>query len=535
VSPAEIAAAAAAAIVALLTLRRWRSSGTAARAGGLGLAVALAVYASGVLSRLPNAEHVIEDLAQALGPWTYALVGGMAFLETGAFVGFIAPGEFTVILGGVIAGEGEIAILPLIGLVWLCAALGDSLSFLIGHRLGRAWLLEHGDRIRITRERFAKVEGYFRRHGGKTVLIGRFIGFVRPLAPFIAGSSGMRYARFLPYSVLGTGLWGSSLCLAGYAFWRSFSKVASIAGRATLVFGALVTLVVLGVVAYRRLRVPAERARLAAWIERQGERPLLRPVYAVTGRAWRWALRPLARIAWPEVRFVAGRLTPGNLGIEFTTLLAACGAGFYVFALYASDISSHHRYATGDRQAIDVVRDLRTSTGVDVLKVVTDLGALPAVIALVALTGMLLIARRRPLELLVLAGGLAALVLAVTLTKAGIDRPRPPGALVHTNGASYPSGHAAYATAYLGVGVALNRVFRGIARGAVFIVVGVAVAGVVGLSRVYLLAHYWSDVVGGWSLGVGVFALAGALALVVAHVRQNLRTPAASARGPGQP
>ena len=71
--------------------------------------------------KLPDPKEVIEDVAQALGPWTYALVGVMAFLETGAFVGLIAPGETVIIAGGVIAGQGEIQLIPLIGLVWVCA------------------------------------------------------------------------------------------------------------------------------------------------------------------------------------------------------------------------------------------------------------------------------------------------------------------------------------------------------------------------------------------------------------------------------
>ena len=91
-----------------------------------GLVLALAVYASGVLSALPDPKAIIEDIAHALGAWTYALVGVMAYLETGAFVGLIAPGETVVIAGGVIAGQGEIDLLPLIGLVWICAVLGDT-------------------------------------------------------------------------------------------------------------------------------------------------------------------------------------------------------------------------------------------------------------------------------------------------------------------------------------------------------------------------------------------------------------------------
>ena len=115
----------------------------------------------------------------------------MAFLETGAFVGLIAPGETTIIVGGVIAGQGEVELIPLIGLVWVCAVLGDTTSFFIGRRMGRDFMLRHGPRFKITEERLNQVEGYFERHGGKTILIGRFVGLIRAMAPFVIGSSGL--------------------------------------------------------------------------------------------------------------------------------------------------------------------------------------------------------------------------------------------------------------------------------------------------------------------------------------------------------
>ena len=107
------------------------------------------------------------------------------------------PGETVVLLGGALAGQGETSVVLTIGVVWVAALAGDSVSFLLGRRLGREFLLRHGPKVRITHERFARVEDYFSRHGGKTILIGRFIGLVRALAPFTAGSSGMRY-RLLP-------------------------------------------------------------------------------------------------------------------------------------------------------------------------------------------------------------------------------------------------------------------------------------------------------------------------------------------------
>jgi undecaprenyl-diphosphatase len=513
VSVAQIVAAVAAVGLALLLFRNRRRWPGERKLLALGGAIVLGVYASGVLSGLPSFEKIITDVAKVLGQWTYALVGAMAFLETGAFIGFIAPGEFTVILGGVIAGQGTIQVLPLIGIVWICAIAGDSLSFYFGHRVGRRFMLKHGPKLRITEERFEKVEQYFDRHGGKTIVIGRFIGFVRPLAPFIAGTSRtMPYKRFLPYSVIGTGLWGSTFCLLGYFFWHSFSTVSKIVGRATLALGIVAGLAIAVVYLHRRLRDPEERRKLEARVERH---PILRPV-------WRMAVRPVVKVAWPHLRFLGKRLTPGNLGIEFTVPVAIAALGGYVFILYASLLHSDRvREFAGDHTAFSIASKLENKTLIDIAKVVTDLGSLPVTAALVVIATVLLAMRKRWLELGALVVGFLLVVLAVHLAKAGIDRPRPPHSFVHTFNQSYPSGHAAYATTYVALAVVAARVMEGLVSRAVLIFTGVAIAVLVGATRVYLRAHYLSDVLGGFGLGVSIFATCGAVALVVGHIRQN--------------
>src|SRR5215212_8077787 len=275
----EIVAAVVAVLVAAYVVWRWRRLSFERKALGVLAVIALAVYSSGVLSALPDPKQIIEDVADVLGQWTYAVVGLAAFLETGAFVGLVAPGETIVMAGGVIAGQGEIDLLPLIGLVWTCAVLGDTTSFLVGRRLGRRFLMKHGPKVGITEPRLEQVERYFDRHGGKTILIGRFIGLVRALAPFVAGSSGLAYKRFIPFSVVGTGLWSTAFCLLGYIFWQSFDQVANVAGHAVFAFGVVAGVVTGVVVAYRRLRRPEERRRLAAWVDRQGQKPALRPLF----------------------------------------------------------------------------------------------------------------------------------------------------------------------------------------------------------------------------------------------------------------
>jgi membrane protein DedA with SNARE-associated domain/membrane-associated phospholipid phosphatase len=487
------------------------------------VAAGIAIYASGVLSDIPDIETLIEDLAQALGRWTYALVGALAFLETGAFVGLVAPGEFTVILGGVIAGQGEINVVLLLAITWLAAFLGDTTSFMIGARLGRGFLERHGPRVKITPERLSQVEGYFTRHGGKTILIGRFIGLVRALAPFIAGSSKMPYRRFAPYSVIGTGLWSATFVLLGYFFWQSFEKVAGIAGRATLVFGIVISLIVGGVYTYRRLRDEEERRRLGEWFERQAQRPLLRPLAAVLRPVWRRLLRPAWRFLAPQLRFLWGRITPGELGIELTTTLAVASVGGFIFGAYANELAATPRLTTADKEIEDLTIDLENDTVVEIARVVTDLGSLAVIVPLVLIFVGLLIWRRRVFEIAVLVSGLVLTYAGVHITKGAIDRPRPAQPLDQITGSSFPSGHAAQSITYVAMAVIAARVLPGFASRAAVVFGAVVLAAVIGLTRVYLRAHYWSDVVGGWALGAGVFGAVATVALLVSYIRQNPR------------
>ena len=106
-------------------------------------------------------------------------------------------------LGGVVAAEGGVDLPLMLLITWIAAALGDLASFWLGRRLGRRFLVAHGPRIGVTAPRLEPVEDFFDRHGGKAILIGRFIGLVRAVAPFLAGSSGHAPARLPPLVAAG--------------------------------------------------------------------------------------------------------------------------------------------------------------------------------------------------------------------------------------------------------------------------------------------------------------------------------------------
>jgi membrane protein DedA with SNARE-associated domain len=188
-------------------------------------AVALVLLAAGVVE-MPDLEGALRDLSETLGTWTYALVGGLAFLETGAFVGLVAPGETAIVLGGVVAAQGEISLPAMLAIAWVAAALGDLASYALGRRLGRRFIVAHGPRVGVTASRLATVDGFFERHGGKAILIGRFVGLVRAVAPFLAGAAKLPLRRFVPFSLIGTLAWSASFTLVGYVFHESFSAAA---------------------------------------------------------------------------------------------------------------------------------------------------------------------------------------------------------------------------------------------------------------------------------------------------------------------
>ena len=174
---------------------------------------------------------------------------------------------------------------------------------------------------------------------------------------------------------------------------------------------------------------------------------------------YRRVVRPLAQLVGPRVRFLWERLTPGELGLELTTALAVGGIGMYVFALYAVILGDSLAPTPFDRELLDLGDHMRTAFGVDVVKAISAFGAFPAVVIMLLVTAIVLANRRRWAELVALVAGFVLVYVSVHLAKAGIDRPRPAAPLVTTSTSAFPSGHAAYATAWVAAALVLTRRF----------------------------------------------------------------------------
>jgi membrane-associated phospholipid phosphatase len=174
-----------------------------------------------------------------------------------------------------------------------------------------------------------------------------------------------------------------------------------------------------------------------------------------------------------------------------------------------------------DERAFDVAEKVRSDVIVDLAKAFSFLGTAGFLFWLVVAASITLLAMRRPLEAAAISSGAILTYVAVHVAKGVVDRPRPLGGLVDASGSAYPSGHAAYAVAWVAIAVAFWHAIPALTGKAFVVVIGLVVAAAIGLSRVELRVHYYSDVLGGWGLGAACFALCGVVALVIDTLRHT--------------
>lgn len=483
-----------------------------------GIPLAVLAFVAGVvlglgIVEIPSFEDLplqrwVEDIGDAVGDWAYLIVGVLAFLETGAFVGLVAPGETFVILGGVLAGEGTLGYVQLLGIVWLMAFLGDITSFYLGRHLGRSFLVKHGPRFKITEERLVQVEAFFDKHGGKAVVIGRFLGFIRAVAPFVIGSSGVHARRFVPYSVIGSGLWAALFVTLGYVFWQSLDQLLIWAKQGAFAFGTVIVVVVTIVVLSHWFREAEHREQAAEWLRQAGETRAGRVLLAI----WRPVSGP--------ARFVWRRITPGDLGLEVTTLTAIAAVGAFAYFGY-HDIIDQEGLTAGDRGMLRWIGFVDITLVQDLARVGMHLASPIAVAIVVAIASWLLLRRRQLWMAGTLVVASASALAVVWLARASGDRLPPVGALDPVTTSTFPSLVGAVAVIWVAVGLALTPFFRGFPGRLGLTSVAVALGVALCFAPLVRRVAYLSDVFAGAGLAAAVAATVGVAALVVSHLRQN--------------
>jgi membrane-associated protein len=176
-----------------------------------------------LLSFLSLILHIDKSLGffiQHYGGWVYAVLFLIVFCETGLVVLPFLPGDSLLFIGGAFAASGSMDLGALIALLLIAAILGNTVNYWIGRAIGPKVFDTHIPVLErfLDREALRKTQGFYERHGGKTIVLARFVPIVRTFAPFVAGASAMKASRFQLFNILGALIWVLLLVLLGYFF-----------------------------------------------------------------------------------------------------------------------------------------------------------------------------------------------------------------------------------------------------------------------------------------------------------------------------
>jgi membrane protein DedA with SNARE-associated domain len=193
----------------------------------------------------------LAALAPLLDRWGYLAVGFLIFVED---FGVPAPGETVLIAAAVYAGAGRLNIVAVGVVGFVAAVLGDNTGYAIGRFGGRTLVLRFGRYVRLTEERLARAESFFTRHGGKIVIVARFIEGLRQANGIIAGIARMHWLRFVAFNSLGAALWVATWTSIGYLAGNHIQAIYTQVNRYALYLLAAAALAIIALIIRPRLR-----------------------------------------------------------------------------------------------------------------------------------------------------------------------------------------------------------------------------------------------------------------------------------------
>ncbi|MEN3354992.1 MAG: rane-associated protein [Betaproteobacteria bacterium] len=172
---------------------------------------------TGFIDVVLHLDRHLQGLVANYGVWVYLILFAIIYCETGLVVTPFLPGDSLLFVAGAVAAGGAIDVHTLFAVLTLASFSGDNTNYWIGRFAGPRLFRRSGSRL-LNPAHLERTQQFYERHGGKTIVIARFVPIVRTFAPFVAGMGRMIYPRFLSYSVAGSVLWIGSLTYAGYYF-----------------------------------------------------------------------------------------------------------------------------------------------------------------------------------------------------------------------------------------------------------------------------------------------------------------------------
>lgn len=156
--------------------------------------------------------HLLDGAGVAAG---LAIIGAIIFAESGLLIGFFLPGDTLLFTAGFFAAQGQLPLAGVLLVIFFAAIIGDNVGYTIGKKSGPR-LFKKKDGIIFRQEYIARAEAFYEKHGGKTIILARFVPVVRTFAPVVAGVGNMQHKKFFLYNVVGAAIWTGSVVMLGY-------------------------------------------------------------------------------------------------------------------------------------------------------------------------------------------------------------------------------------------------------------------------------------------------------------------------------
>lgn len=170
-----------------------------------------------ILQYLLHLDENIAGIINLFGPLTYAIIFLTIFAETGLVVAPFLPGDSLLFIVGTLSGNGLLNVWVIYLTILIAAILGDTTNYWMGNKIGPKVFSKNNSRI-FNKEYLEKTRNFYDKHGGKTIILARFVPLIRTFAPFVAGVGKMRYSTFFFYNIIGAFLWSTIFTFAGYFF-----------------------------------------------------------------------------------------------------------------------------------------------------------------------------------------------------------------------------------------------------------------------------------------------------------------------------
>lgn len=442
----------------------------------------------------------------ALHPhWAGLAVFLAALAESLAVVGLIVPGALIMFGVGALIAMGALELWTTMAWAAAGAVAGDGISYWLGHhyreRLRSLWPFRRYPGL------IGRGEAFFQRHGGKSVLLGRFVGPMRPMIPAVAGMLGMPPLRFYAVNLLSALAWAPVYIFPGVVFGVSLKLAGAVAARLAAMFVALVLSLWAAISAIKRL---------VLWLPPRIYRALtMLQAWAASEPYPGWARKVVVELLDPA--------RPASRALLLLAAVLILGAWGFLGVL--EDVVTGDPLVRVDSAVYHLLQGFRTPLADTVMIGLTELGDAAVTFAVVTAVAPWLIWRRAWAAAAYWLGAAGFAALLVLALKASLRLPRPvPLPYDGPYGFGFPSSHATMGLVIYGfLGVLLARELSARGRWLVFSVV-VPLIGLIAFSRLYLGAHWLSDVLGGLAFGTAWVALLG-----IAYLRHP--APVLAARG----